>query len=85
MQFSDVIEEEDETAVKSEVKEACVAGQTGEEDQPQDEEVEEEEEGEVTEASDRVVWLSGFQRKYSVMHDLGKGRKQSEKYKEKNR
>ncbi|XP_050733039.1 triple functional domain protein-like isoform X4 [Eriocheir sinensis] len=71
----DVIEEEDETAVKSEVKEACVAGQTGEEEQPQDEvEEEEEEEGEVTEASDRVVWLSGFQRKYSVMHDLGKGR-----------
>ena len=71
--FSDVIEEEDENAVKSEVKEACVAeagGEAGEEEElPL-----EEEDGEASRTSDQITWLSGFQRKYSVMHDLGKGR-----------
>ncbi|MPC09179.1 hypothetical protein E2C01_001782 [Portunus trituberculatus] len=70
---ADVIEEEDETAVKSEVKEACVAeagGEAGEEEELQLEE----EDGEASRTSDQITWLSGFQRKYSVMHDLGKGR-----------
>ena len=70
MSFSDVIEEEDETAVKCEVKEAC-AGKAGEEEE---EEEMQEEDGEASETSDQITWLSGFQRKYSVMHDLGKGR-----------
>jgi len=66
--FSDVIEEEDETAVKSEVKEACVAEAGGEAEEQQ----QQEEDGEASETTDQIIWLSGFQRKYSVMHDLGK-------------
>lgn len=58
--------------MKSEVKEACVSGEAGGGEDGEEQPQEEEEEG--TEASDRVVWRSGFQRKYSVMHDLGKGR-----------
>ncbi|XP_063844125.1 triple functional domain protein-like isoform X3 [Scylla paramamosain] len=67
----DVIEEEDETAVKSEVKEACGAEAGGE---AGEEELQQEEDGEASRTSDQITWLSGFQRKYSVMHDLGKGR-----------
>lgn len=59
--------------MKSEVKEACIAeagGEAGEEEEQQ----QQEEDGEASETSDQIIWLSGFQKKYSVMHDLGKGR-----------
>lgn len=79
--LSDVLEKEEEEVEKNErndIKEASEDGDNAEDGVSESEE--EEEEGEQDEAAvdsdiqQQVHWQTGFQKKYSVLHDLGKGR-----------
>ncbi|XP_071527234.1 triple functional domain protein isoform X3 [Panulirus ornatus] len=74
-----VEEEEEETSVRNDVKEASEEGNGDEEagGESDDELKQAGDEYDVALSNDsqeKVVWQSGFQRKYSVLHDLGKGR-----------